>query len=151
MSQSEIKMTPVPKAPERKPKDDGSSKVARMKSRLALAPDLLVVDKDYSGKGDPVRAKRSAILAATNLNAGKQARWPNDEYYAAYQESPDSPGVFQRVIGRRDNLPESWREFVESACESKRKKNTEDVEEPGDMTTPEEGPSDPFDAADQDA
>lgn len=147
MSQDEIKLVPVPKAPERKPrKAPGSSKVARMKERLDAVPELVVVDRDYDGKGDPVRAERSAALAAANLNAGKQTRWPNDKYYAAYQEDPEKPGVFQRVIGRRDHLPEAWKEFVEKAGSRHKKKEAEDASEPEQVEASDgEGVPDPFD------
>lgn len=161
MSQDEIKMVPVPKAPKRKPaRASGSSKVARMKARLEVAPDLLVVDKTYNGKGDPLRAENSARTAANNLNSGKQSRWPNTEYYAAYQESPDSPGTWERLIGRVDHLTDEWKDFVEKPKKSHSKKHDEDdgapVESVDEPTEAQEEVSDgevsdPFSTSDQNA
>lgn len=161
MSQDEIKMVPVPKAPKRKPaKASGSSKVARMKARLEVAPDLLVVDKEYDGKGDPLRAENSARTAANNLNSGKQSRWPNTEYYAAYQESPDNPGTWERLIGRLDHLTDEWRDFVEKPKKSHSKKQDQDDEATDesvnnlaeDQEEVSDGEvSDPFSTSDQNA
>lgn len=159
MSQDEIKMVPVPKAPKKKPaKASSSSKVARMKARLEVAPDLLVVDKSYEGKGDPLRAENSARTAANNLNAGKQSRWPNSEYYAAYQESPENPGTWDRLIGRVDHLTDEWRDFVEKPKKSSDKKQDqghedtdESVNEPAEDQGEDSdgGVSDPFSTSDQ--